>query len=110
MFGTYAPEEETPVYGITTPLRSWNPVWANVHYWVDLARHARGTRRLADKVRVFLAEPGWRPDDLGGYQPAPEVDPRAVTRFDFTIPAGLRAYAFVQFLVVLGLGAAFLFV
>src|SRR5256885_6333663 len=41
LFGTYAEEEEEPVYGITTPLASWNPVWANLHYWVDLASRAR---------------------------------------------------------------------
>ena len=41
LFGTYQEEEEEPAYGITTPLASWNPVWANLHYWVELAEKAR---------------------------------------------------------------------
>src|SRR4029078_7461883 len=51
LFGTYQKEEEEPAYGITTPLESWNPVWANLHYWVELGRKARRATRWADKVR-----------------------------------------------------------
>ena len=29
MFGTFQEEEERPTYGITTPLNSWDPIWAN---------------------------------------------------------------------------------
>ncbi|HTM99937.1 MAG TPA: sterol desaturase family protein, partial [Pedobacter sp.] len=36
MFGTFQKEEEEVYFGITTPLASWNPVWANFHYWVEL--------------------------------------------------------------------------
>src|SRR6185295_5934812 len=57
MFGTYVAEQEEPVYGITTPLRSWNPVWANLHYWVDLSEKARRAARPLDKLRLFLARP-----------------------------------------------------
>jgi sterol desaturase/sphingolipid hydroxylase (fatty acid hydroxylase superfamily) len=37
-FGTFQPEEEEPTYGIVKPLRSWNPVWANFHVWVEILR------------------------------------------------------------------------
>jgi len=57
LFGTFQGEEEEPVYGITKPLASWNPVWANLHYWVELARTARRANRFSDQVRVFL-KPG----------------------------------------------------
>jgi sterol desaturase/sphingolipid hydroxylase (fatty acid hydroxylase superfamily) len=40
LFGTFIPEDEEPVYGITTPLATWNPLWANVHVFVDIARQA----------------------------------------------------------------------
>ena len=75
MFGTYVAEQEEPVYGITTPLRSWNPVWANLQYWADLVGQARRAARPMDKLRLFLARPGWLPEDLGGFQAPPEVDP-----------------------------------
>ena len=40
MFGTFEPEVEEPVYGITKPLESWNPLWANFHAWAELAHDA----------------------------------------------------------------------
>jgi len=109
MFGTYVPEQEEPVYGITTPLQSWNPVWANLHYWVDLFGKARRAARPVDKVRLFLARPGWHPEDLGGFQAAPEVDPERAEKFSTPAPLGLKAYAFVQFVITLAVGTLFLF-
>ncbi len=100
MFGTYRPEEEEPVYGITTPLNSWNPVWANFTYWAYLFGKARRTHRLADKVRMFLKPPGWHPEDLGGYVPAPDIDP-AYRKYETSVPTGLALYVLLQFVVVL---------
>ena len=108
LFGTYQQEQEEPSYGITTPLASWNPVWANLHYWVELLQKAGRTPRLADKVRMFLKPPGWQPAELGGFTPAPEVDPGHV-KYEATAPAGLALYVFVQFLVVLGAATVLLF-
>ena len=108
LFGTYQEEQEEPAYGITTPLGSWNPVWANVHYWVELAEKAGRTPRLADKVRMFLMPPGWHPAELGGFLPAPEVDPGHV-KYERTAAGGLAGYVFVQFLAALGGATALLF-
>jgi hypothetical protein len=109
LFGSFKEEEEEPAYGITRPLRSWNPVWANVHYWVEMAQKARGARRLRDKLRVLVARPGWQPAELGGFQPAPEVDRRTQRRFETPVPAGVGAYAFAQFVAVLLAAALLLF-
>jgi alkylglycerol monooxygenase len=108
MFGTFAREEEEPVYGITTPLASWDPVWANVHYWADLGRRARRASRFADKLRLFVKPPGWNPPDLGGFRPAPEVATPPV-KFGVPLPRGLSIYALVQFVVVLAAGSVFMF-
>jgi len=61
LFGTFKPEAEHPTYGITKPLRSFNPVWANVHVLAEMAALARATPRWRDKLRVLLAPPRWRP-------------------------------------------------
>src|ERR1700733_5274013 len=37
LFGTFQVEEEEPVYGTVKPLASFNPLWANAHYWVEMA-------------------------------------------------------------------------
>ena len=61
LFGTFQEEEEEPVYGTVKPLASWNPLWANTHYWAEIATMSRLAPRIADKVRVWLAPPEWRP-------------------------------------------------
>jgi sterol desaturase/sphingolipid hydroxylase (fatty acid hydroxylase superfamily) len=108
LFGTYAAEEEEPVYGITTPLASWNPVWANLHYWADLGRRARRTARRGVKLRLFVKPPGWNPDDLGGFVPAPEVGPDT-PKFKAAVPPRVQAYVLAQFALVLAAGSVFLF-
>jgi sterol desaturase/sphingolipid hydroxylase (fatty acid hydroxylase superfamily) len=57
LFGSYAEETVAPVYGITHPLRSFNPWWAQVHYFVEIWARARHERRFIDKLRLFLAPP-----------------------------------------------------
>lgn len=101
IFGTYAEEEEEPTYGITTPLRSWNPTWANIHYFLEMFNIARHSRRLWDKIKVIAARPGWRPEELGGYQAPPPVDKAHYEKFDTHPSPALRLYAILQFFVVL---------
>jgi alkylglycerol monooxygenase len=108
LFGTYAPEEEEPVYGVTTPLRSWNPLWANFHYWTALAATARRAARPVDRLRLLIARPGWRPAELGGYQAAPEIDPATAAPFRGTASRPVQAYVLLQFVATLALGIAFL--
>ena len=109
MFGTFATEKDEPVYGITNPIRSWNPVWAQVHYWVELVGKARRTGRWPDRLRLFWKRPGWQPDDLGGFVPAPEVDRATYHKYDPPAPRGLRLYVLAQFVVVDLATIAFLF-
>ncbi|MCR9095656.1 MAG: sterol desaturase family protein [bacterium] len=106
LFGTFEPESEEVVYGVTKPLASWNPVWANLDYWIDLARAARATRRGRDKLLVFLARPGWMPTDLGGFQAAPPLS-SDLTKFDPTVDRRMAAYATFQFVQGVGLSVVF---
>ena len=52
LFGSFAEEREEPVYGITKPLASFNPLWANLHYWVEMWDIARRAARPLDRLRV----------------------------------------------------------
>src|SRR6266850_4430653 len=108
LFGTYQAEEEEPVYGITTPLASWNPVWANFHYWAELLASARRTRRLPDKIWIFLKPPGWQPAELGGFVPPPEVDRPRYRKFDTPLRGRRALYVFLHFATVLAVSAALL--
>lgn len=108
MFGTFQKEEEEVIYGITKPLNSWNPIWANLHYWKELwqlSKHCKGF----DKIRVFYKPPGWQPDYLGGFQAPQEIDLSKYHKYE---KDGLRhdhIYVFFVFVVALGLSTGILF-
>ena len=109
MFGTFQKEEEAVVYGITSPLNSWNPVWANIHYWKDLWQLSKQSKSF-DKVLVFLKPPGWQPDYLGGFQAPQEIDLKAYHKYEAD---GLRhdhIYVFFVFLVALALSTLVLII
>ena len=61
LFGTYADEVAEPRYGLTKPLASFNPLWAQAHYWIELARHSWRAPTVADKIAVWLRGPAWHP-------------------------------------------------
>lgn len=103
MFGTFQPELEDVdiVYGITTPFKSWNPAWANLHYYVEMWRAASKMTRLGDKLKMIVARPGWLPDYLGGYQAPAEPNKELRIPYDADTNAWMKGYAILQFLVVL---------
>jgi alkylglycerol monooxygenase len=101
MFGTFQVEEEEPVYGLTKPLNSWNPLWANLHVWNDLFRDAWLAPQWADKVRIWFMPPGWRPEGLPPNPSPPEVSRQTVIRYDTTVSRGLNAYSLGQFVATL---------
>ncbi|KQC00797.1 sterol desaturase family protein [Pedobacter sp. Hv1] len=109
MFGTFQKEEEEVYYGITTPLASWNPVWANVHYWAELWHTAKKSDTIGDKINVFIKPPGWFPAKLGGFKPAPEIDAANYKKFDSSYSNNLILYVLVQFTIALASGSALLF-
>jgi len=84
LFGSFQEEDdrEPCVYGTRAPLRSWNPLWANLQVYADLARDCWRAGSWADKLRVWLKPPGWRPADVARAWPKPAFDIAAVQRFD----------------------------
>ncbi|TKC09503.1 sterol desaturase family protein [Pedobacter frigoris] len=109
MFGTFQKEEEDVYYGITTPLASWNPVWANLHYWDELWRTAKQSPSWRDKIRVFLKPPGWFPAHMGGFKPAPEIDPLNYSKYNPEYHNKLSGYVLLHFVVGLIAGSSILF-
>ncbi len=101
LFGTFAREDDEPVYGITKPLASFNPLWANFHYWAEMWDVARRARRPLDRLRVLWMPPGWRPDDLGGPVGPTEVDRSSYVKFDAPVKATLKLYVLGQLVPVL---------
>ena len=106
LFGTFQAEEEEPIYGITKPLRSWNPFWANVHYWVELAELARAAPSRREKLLVFLRSPEATARLRGEW--GAETAPAAVEKYDARAPNALRGYLLAQFTVVIVSSTLFL--
>jgi alkylglycerol monooxygenase len=110
-FGSFQEEldAEPPIYGIRGQLRSWNPVWANLHYYWAMAQdcwHAAGWR---DKLRVWFAPPGWRPADVAARFPKQPYDPvRDFRRYDPPRSLSLSLYALVQLGVLIAANSHFL--
>jgi sterol desaturase/sphingolipid hydroxylase (fatty acid hydroxylase superfamily) len=109
LFGTYEPERDNEpcVYGTRAPLRSWNPLWANLQIYRALWLDSWRTKALADKLRVWCKPPGWRPADVAARWPQPAFDIAAVQRFD--PPLRGRVAFGAALLFVLALNAATLF-
>jgi hypothetical protein len=109
LFGTFQAEEEAPVYGITSPSQSWNPVYLQVKHfgdiWVDLKR----VTGVGNKLKVLLYKPGWLPESLGGYRTPQVVDATKYAKFDVHVPFRLNVYVLLHYLLVLGFTSYFLF-
>ncbi len=98
LFGTFQEEleEEPPVYGIRGPLRSFNPLRALTHIYVDMFRDAWQAKRWRDKLYVWVARTGWRPADVQARHPRPKADLSTFEVFDPQVSAAVRAYALFQ--------------
>jgi len=109
MFGTFQEEEERPTYGITRPINSWNPVWANVSHYVDMGKDLKRIPRWSDKIKFLFMKPGWLPDYLGGYRAAPAVDKATYHKYDTPAPMAMNYYVLFQYTLCLLGTALFLF-
>ena len=109
MFGTFQKEDEEVVYGITKPLKTWNPLRAQLDFWKDLFADLSKTKKLTDKLKLLFFPPGWFPQELGCPQAAPEITPDIAVKYNTVIPVKLNYYVLVQFVIILGLASLFLF-
>jgi sterol desaturase/sphingolipid hydroxylase (fatty acid hydroxylase superfamily) len=84
LFGSFAEEDEAEpcVYGTRSPLRSWNPLAANVQVYRELWADSRRAGAWADKLRVWIRPPGWRPADVAARWPKPAFELSRIERYD----------------------------
>lgn len=76
LFGTYQEElkEVPPVYGITRPVRTWNPIKINFqHIWL-LIKDAWRTNNWKDKFTLWFKPTGYRPADVIEKYPVYKID------------------------------------
>lgn len=109
LFGTFAEEQEKPVYGTVAQVSSFNPLWLNFYYFAELARRSRALPKWGDKFRVWFSPPGWMPNAPAPHLSGEQVRARATHKYstDQTAPY-VKAYIFVQLLVCVGVVATLL--
>ena len=76
MFGTFQEEldDVKPVYGITRPAQTWNPIKINFqHVWL-LIQDAWRTKSWKDKFRIWFMPTGWRPSDVAHAYPVHKIE------------------------------------
>ncbi|MFP4340283.1 MAG: sterol desaturase family protein [Cyclobacteriaceae bacterium] len=83
LFGTFEPEKRKAVYGITTPLNTFNPISAQLHQIRRLIRRSQHTPGLKNKIKLWFMPPGWTPE---GELPIPEVAADSYQKFHFNLP------------------------
>lgn len=58
MFGTFQPEVETPVYGITKKVeKPYSPIYLCFHEWADLIRDVAKVKGVRKKLQVVFGPP-----------------------------------------------------
>jgi alkylglycerol monooxygenase len=99
MFGSFQEElpEVPPVYGITRPVRTWNPIKINfMHSWLML-KDAWRTKIWWDKLRIWFMPTGWRPADVVEQYPVFKIqDPYHFEKYDTKASWVFVAWAWMQ--------------
>jgi len=104
LFGTFQAElpEIKPVYGITRPVQTWNPIKINfLHIWL-LCKDAWCTKSWKDKLRIWMMPTGWRPADVVEKYPVHKIND--VFHFEKYNPKSSRAlevWSYLQLLILL---------
>ncbi|EPG67860.1 sterol desaturase family protein [Leptospira wolffii] len=101
-FGTYTEEKKEPIYGLTEPLPTFNPVWANFHVYFSLWDLISRTPSWKDKILLIFKKPDWRPVFLGGEKEVPEIDRTKYRKYDPEIPNSWKIYGILQFILLAG--------
>lgn len=107
LFGTFQPEDdaEPVIFGVTTPLASWNPLWANLQFYAQLWNDARRASRWQDKLRIWFMPTGWRPEDVAQRYPQAGHDLANFRKFEVPLAWSRQLYVVLQFVVYVALGS-----
>ena len=105
LFGTFKAEEENQqaIYGIRVPLRSWNPIWANLHIFAAMLRDIWHTQRWSDKFRVLWSKTGWHPEDMVERFPEKKSDLQQFEKYNPQHSSWVNGAIILQYLLLAAL-------
>ncbi len=107
LFGTFQEElpNVPPVFGITVPVSTWNPIKINFqHIWL-LMKDAWRTKNVGDKFKIWFKPTGWRPTDMIEKYPIHNkiTDPYNFEKYNPLTTNALIVWTWIQFLSTFGL-------
>jgi len=107
LFGSFQEEDdnEPVIFGVTTPLASWNPLWANLQFYAQLWDDAKRAESHWDKLRIWFMRTGWRPADVAAKYPMNKPDLSQFRKFEVPLDRGQQLYVTLQFCVYVALGS-----
>ncbi len=111
LFGTFKEEQKEipPVYGITRPAATWNPLKINFQHLFLLIRDAWRTKNWNDKLRIWFMPTGWRPADVAQQYPVYKIDDVfGFEKYNPQVSKGLQVWIYIQLFFLL-LFISFLF-
>ena len=104
LFGTFQEEKKDlpPVYGITRPASTWNPIKINFqHLWL-LSRDAWNTKHWEDKLKIWFMPTGWRPKDVENQYPVYKIDDVFhFNKYNPSHPKALETWSLLQLVLIL---------
>jgi len=103
-FGTFQEEKTAipPVYGITRPVRTWNPIKINFqHVWL-LLKDTWRTKNWKDKFLLWFKPTGYRPADVAVKYPVYKIDDvYNFEKYTTQTTSALNAWCWIQLIFVL---------
>jgi sterol desaturase/sphingolipid hydroxylase (fatty acid hydroxylase superfamily) len=69
LFGSFEPEGEKVIYGLTKNINSYNPLRIAFHEWVDIWNDVRNADTWRLKLRYVFGRPGWREEESSASAP-----------------------------------------
>jgi len=109
-FGTFQEELDTEevIYGVRRPLKSFNPLWANIHTWFSLLTDAFRTKSWADKFKIWFMPTGWRPADMELSHPLTKQPAGEQIKYDTKPNKLIEIYTLTQYIFVVIFGVVFI--
>jgi alkylglycerol monooxygenase len=76
LFGTFQAELDTvpPVFGITRPAHTWNPIRINFQHLSLLISDAWRAEKWKDKLSIWFKPTGWRPENFEEKYPVLKIE------------------------------------
>jgi hypothetical protein len=112
LFGSFQKEleNETPVYGIKKPAKTWNPIIINFMHLYQLLKDTFRTKKWKDKFKIWFMPTGWRPLDVTELYPIEIIDkPYEYSKYKNPKNIFLNFWSCFQLLVHLGMQFHFIY-